>query len=1012
VAEAAKGAFYVNVEIHGWTPLTRAAANGNEPVVEKLIDEGATVDYEVRKLGHTALTWACTCGHIGVVSMLLMRGASLVNRTGTSRDTPLMVAVHHNRIMVVLKIVEQLSSWSLAERRRRVNLSTAARSDAEKNELLSKDWVDFYRDALFLQDIKGESAVDIAQRKGFTDISEIFVNALERVRRRHEAAEAVRQAAIKVPCSLGCGHSGTRDRIKYHEERYCPRRLLPCPLRGNKEGDCNASMRAELIEEHVERHCVMRPVRCKNCYHGCMETMQWKDAGMHARKFCKKRTVECRLGCGKVITFDRRVPHEQNECVLRVASCPIGCGRHDLKVKDIPHHTRDICPKRLVACPYRCGTVVRWEELDEHVDKVCLQECRWGCGCPRMAPVDRRRVHELHLCPLRIVPCHLACGITGLLAKDRDHHEKELCPERLVPCSYGCGEWIRAKALHFHLHGEEGAGGEHAPCPKRPLHCLYNYVHKRLQIFNAIEALAPNLRAGRPGTAELRQLFADKKKGHLPGTANREEDNFTFLGYEEGTHGVPKKVPAPADTTPFSFIARCIRVRTQDLALEFITETGQKFFAKLHELRYHLIDQGDWPCGVLLDSERRDHHAFECPSRQVFCRNGCGQLMQYKQLEAHESDRCELLLSTCTNGCGHTCTQATLDYHEQNECQLRNVQCDCHKYIHFNDLKRHVEDECSAKLMYCRRGCGTQLPRNAMQDHLVKDCGKRVVECDLGCGIKKMWLSEKASHEANACPHRLVKCRLECNVMVRYRDRKHHEDNACELRDIDCPGGCGVQLPLWQTKDHLTYDCTARLMMCPQGCGKEVRWANIDHHSEEECANRHFMCHFGCGQSVLKKFQTRHEETECILRAVDCDNGCGDTVVVRDMERHLQVCARRRVSCGANGKVCTRAMEAWVVGDTAHGRGRLQVCTAFLLVLFWKHTCKLAGHWGFWFWSNDYFSLHTNPLTLLPFPSQSQFSIPIPIPIPIPRCATCTGPRRCIGRPLSAMSMLRGTCSI
>ena len=136
---------------------------------------------------------------------------------------------------------------------------------------------------------------------------------------------------------------------------------------------------------------------------------------------------------------------------------------------------------------YRCGAVVRFEEIEEHVDKVCLQECRWGCGCPRMAPVDRRRVHELHLCPLRIVPCHLGCGITGLLAKDRDHHEKELCPERLVPCTYGCGAMIKAKALHFHLHGEDGDGGEHAECPRRPLRCLYNYIHKRLQIFGAEE---------------------------------------------------------------------------------------------------------------------------------------------------------------------------------------------------------------------------------------------------------------------------------------------------------------------------------------------------------------------------------------------------------------------------------------------------------------------------------------------------------------------------------------------
>ncbi len=37
-----------------------------------------------------------------------------------------------------------------------------------------------------------------------------------------------------------------------------------------------------------------------------------------------------------------------------------------------------------------------------------------------------------------------------------------------------------------------------------------------------------------------------------------------------------------ADTVvPFSFVARVVRLRTQDMALEFITETNGRFFAKV-----------------------------------------------------------------------------------------------------------------------------------------------------------------------------------------------------------------------------------------------------------------------------------------------------------------------------------------------------------------------------------------------------------------------------------------------
>jgi ankyrin repeat protein len=909
-SDASTDPYYTNVERAGWTPLTRAAANGNEPVVEKLLDEHATVDYEVRKLGHTALTWACVCGHVGVVSMLMMRGASLVKRTGTGRDTPLMVAVHHNRIIVVVKMVEQLSSWSLAERRRKVEQSAEARSDAERNELLSKDWVDYYRDALSLKDIKGESAIDIAKRLGFKRIQEIFAGALARVERRHAAAEKVRQAAIKVPCSLGCGHMGTQDRIHYHESRYCPRRPLPCTL------DCGQEMRAELIEEHIERNCINRPVLCKNCYHGCMETMMWKDADVHARKFCKKRTVECRLECGITITFDKRVMHEQNECPLRVATCPIGCGRHDLKVLNLTSHVKNICPKRLVACQYKCGAVVKFEDMDEHIDKVCLQDCRWGCGCPRMAPVDRRRVHELHLCPLRIVPCHFGCGIAGLLAKDRDHHEAELCPERMVPCTYGCGESLRFKNLSFHLRGEDGDGGEHATCPSRPLHCLYNYIDKRLQIFGAVDELLPDPKAGRPGTAELRQLFSHKKQ----------QQQLNDKMKKEQAGSADDDSTTDASGVPYSFIARVTRLRTQDMALEFMTSSGQRFFARLDELRYRLVDRGDWMCRVLREDERRDHHAFECVRRRVMCRNGCGQLMEYRQLDKHETHRCELLLSTCSNGCGHACASRDLEKHEKYECPMRKVVCDCQKYVMFNDLRRHVEDDCRAKLMYCRRGCGTQLPRYAIHDHLVGECNLRVVECALGCGIKKLWLKEKDRHERVECANRMVLCRLKCNIQIRYCDRKKHEKTQCENRDVVCPQGCGVIMPLWQTKDHMVYDCDARLLMCPQGCGVQVQWKNIDHHSEEECVNRYFMCFLGCGQSVLKSKQTFHETKECILRDFECPDGCGDTVVARDLPRHKKLCSRRQIPCGAESKACVRAFESWLTGDTAHGKGRLQVC--------------------------------------------------------------------------------------
>ena len=166
--------------------------------------------------------------------------------------------------------------------------------------------------------------------------------------------------------------------------------------------------------------------------------------------------------------------------------------------------------------------------------------------------------------------------------------------------------------------------------------------------------------------------------------------------------------------------------------------------------------------------------------------------------------------------------------HESNECPKRKVVNNNQKYIAFNDLKRHVEDDCRAKLLYCRRGCGMQLPRYAIHDHLTGECPLRVVKCELDCGIQKLWLKERIGHVRDECPNRLVPCRLKCEKQIRFCDIQVHEETECELRDELCPQGCGVVLPLWQHKDHCVYDCDARSMICPQGCGQSVKWADID----------------------------------------------------------------------------------------------------------------------------------------------------------------------------------------
>ena len=133
---------------------------------------------------------------------------------------------------------------------------------------------------------------------------------------------------------------------------------------------------------------------------------------------------------------------------------------------------------------------------------------------------------------------------------------------------------------------------------------------------NSMKTLAPN-GTTRPGTPELRSLFASQREqravspdGKAVWEANEQRTSSSRPGTPATATGDSPKKESPrrrrnkqrmrspsmqgletanedsdgkeADAVvPFSFVARVLRLRTQDMALEFITETNGRFFAKV-----------------------------------------------------------------------------------------------------------------------------------------------------------------------------------------------------------------------------------------------------------------------------------------------------------------------------------------------------------------------------------------------------------------------------------------------
>ncbi len=61
---------------HGYTPLLKAAKDGNEDVVKLLLNRGAQIEASAKD-GMTALHWASYNGHDVTVKLLLDRGAQI-----------------------------------------------------------------------------------------------------------------------------------------------------------------------------------------------------------------------------------------------------------------------------------------------------------------------------------------------------------------------------------------------------------------------------------------------------------------------------------------------------------------------------------------------------------------------------------------------------------------------------------------------------------------------------------------------------------------------------------------------------------------------------------------------------------------------------------------------------------------------------------------------------------------------------------------------------------------------
>jgi ankyrin repeat protein len=768
-----------------------------------------------------------------------------------------MHAAYNGNGGVVELLLEKMQGEVLDHREAARQEALRAPNSKRLADEANQDWYWEAAERLHTANFEGDTAIELAEREEHQIAFDMLELAEERLRQRKAYLDREALRGARAKCELGCGHTDRSDRIQQHMIHECRMRLVPCP-------DCMDLVMEMEVDEHLLKTCVKRIVGCLNSYLGCTIVLPYDERDMHSIHKCKKRLVECRLLCGVRMRWDERDHHEERKCRRRYVKCGLGCGE-EIRAENRAGHARRDCELRMVQCRISCGARMKLKERDHHEGR-CRAPCRWGCGSV-IGPLDRRELHERFMCDKRTVTCPSGCELPneGMPADKVKQHMARVCPRREVECPLGCPEKLRADVVHEHVQRETG------DCPRRLVRCRWDYVGKRLKVYNA-----------------LRQLW---------------EPCLVIAWHPPGTPGALRAGPPPNGAEEDEGGAHDLRYGD-----------GRTLTHRLGSLDFREAEATGWHCEWMA-ADDLDAHTAVCSLVPKLCGFGCGQLLSQAFLPTHQRERCHLRKVPCGLGCDYPfLREAGRWAHEENDCPKRLVRCMCGRRIPLDQLAKHQhaqEGDCDWSMLRCPHGCGLTCKRVDYEQHRDNECPKRRVECELGCGTTTLWADEAASHAANVCPYRSVLCRFGCGESMPAHETLEHEEKYCAKRVVECL--CGVLLQCDSFRAHKVAECSEQLVTCPQGCGEQVRRADRTSHMEKVCKRRYITCPLLCCRQIFWDELEVHTTRWCKKRVMNCPE-CEWKMRYEDTPEHNLVCPQRMVPCGADNATCARSLTSWIRG--------------------------------------------------------------------------------------------------
>ena len=309
---------------------------------------------------------------------------------------------------------------------------------------------------------------------------------------------------------------------------------------------------------------------------------------------------------------------------------------------------------------------------------------------------------------------------------------------------------------------------------------------------------------------------------------------------------------------------------------------------------------------------------------------GCEWLGTLEDCEDH-LDTCGYVMDECELRCGAVLPRNELKIHVEDLCSQRIVNCEhCSKEFIFGELTIHTE-KCPKMQLPCELKCGKIICREEMVQHLTQECGLVEEKCELGCGMNvtrdelKIHMTDVCIQREIQCVHCFmdfkfcdmsmhleeclkmqVSCELKCGREMCRQNLSQHIEQECGLVVEACKLGCGTNLTRDELKIHMTDTCILREIQCLH-CFLDFKCCDMSMHLEE-CLKMQVSCELMCGKVMCRQDLSQHIEQECGLVEEMCGLGCETNLTRDELKKHMtDTCVQRKIPCkhcNGNTKFC------------------------------------------------------------------------------------------------------------